>query len=293
MKNLRTTITLLLTFLFLNPSFAQVRVGVWEIHAGNEGVVNFKTSTIEERKAAFEQGKNNIPKENDAGWKLAKTNQDGTVDFSERSVLTQCGEQIDFTYFQTTVNVPTNVNMTNFMVSYDEADDGARIYFFNSKFPKGSFSEASDLIGNQKSYKAVDLKDQVVKGENRIVIVQYDQCPVLNKVKGIRIKVNGEEIAPTAPGEEVALAILPSKFRIHAYSVNGKRVEKGSDYWMSFQPNEAGDMKAGRILSAKTGTVMEIEKETVNAGKGIVALSSLKYLRQAAHRKGYPAERCK
>ncbi len=271
MRTLHTTIALLLVL--FNSVFAQVQVSGWKMHPGNEGVVNFKTSTTEERKAAFEQGKKNIPKDSDAGWKPAKTNQDGTVDFSERSVLTQCGQQVDFTYFQTTVNVPANVNMTNFTVSYDEADDGARIYFFNSKHPNGSFSEASDLIGNQKSYKVVDLKDQVVKGENiRIVIVQYDQCPVLNKVKGIRIKVNGEEVAPVVPGKEIALAVLPTKFRLHAYSVNGKRVEKGSNYWMGFKPDEQGDVRIGRILGASAGTVMEFEKEEMDKGKGIVAL---------------------
>ena len=264
MKMLYTTMALLLTLVLSNPALSQVEVGNWEMHRGNEGIVKFRTSNTDERKKAFEIGKKNLPGEKASGWSQAKTSPDGTVDFSEKSVLTQCGEQLDFTYFQTMVFVPTNENLSHLTLSYDEGDDGARIYFFNSKYPNGSFSETSDLIGNQKAHREVDLKDQIVKGEhNRIVIVQYDQCPVLNKVRGVRIKANGKEIKPT---------VLPDKFKLHAYSVNGQRVEKGSNYYMAFNPSEQGDAKPGRILNPGKGTVLNIVKETVDASKGIVAL---------------------
>ncbi|WP_373331289.1 AbfB domain-containing protein [Salmonirosea aquatica] len=267
MKTIYNTIILLLVITCFNQTFAQIEVGNWEMHRGNEekeGPTKFRTSTTEERKAAFDIGKKKLPDEKASGWRQAKTNPDGTVNFSEKSILTQCGQQLDFTYFQTTVFVPTNETLSNLTVSYDEGDDGARIYFFNSKYPNGSFSETSDLIGNQKAHREVDLKDQIVKGEhNRIVIVQYDQCPVLNKVRGVRIKANGKEIKPT---------VLPDKFKLHAYSVNGQRVEKGSNYYMAFNPSEQGDAKPGRILNPTKGTVMNIVKETVDANKGIIAL---------------------
>lgn len=347
-------------------AFSQAVVSPWQIHEGKEGIVKFKSTSTEERKAAF--GKAQIPPKNDAGWKLAETKPDGTINFSRSSVLKQCQGELDFTYFQASVNVPANVDVTSFTLSYDLADDGARIYFFNSKFPNGKFDESSDLIGNQGNQKTVNLKDLIVKGEeNRIVIVQYDNCPVLNRIVGIRLKLNQQEIkqatAPVAanengvtlfehvnfggksrsygpgvheisstdmnditssvkvpngwkvtvyehwkttgqsviltedtkdlaklkfndkissikvektgtaaPASTTTAQSLPDQFKLHAYSIHGKRQETGSDYWMGFNPNEAGTNKSGKILNQQNGTVMIIEKTVIDASKGIIAL---------------------
>ena len=263
MKTLHTTITLLLILVFLNPAFAQVRVGAWEIHEGNEGVIDFATPDMAARVAAF--GKAKIPAESDPKWETAKTQADGTVDYPDLGEnVKRCAQQLDFTYFQTTVNIPDNVDLKNstFTVSFDKADDGARIYFFNDTHKNGSFKEGSDLILNQSKYKEVDLKYQLARGENRLVIVQYNQC-TKNSLRGIRVKVNSKEIPPT---------VLPRKFSLHGYSVNGKRVEKGSNYWIAYNPKEQDKFVKGRILSPQNGTVMQIEKVNLDEAKGIVGL---------------------
>ena len=261
MKISYITFVLLLVIACFNLFIAQVKVGAWEIHEGNEGVIDFATPDVSARKAAFEKAK--IPAESDPKWETARTKANGTVDYPDLGEnVKSCAKQVDFTYFQTHVFVPDNVHMQNFTVSYDKADDGARIYIFNDKNTNGSFDERSDLILNQSKYQAADLKGLLAKGENRLVIVQYNQC-IHNSIMGIRSKVDSKEIPP---------AVLPRKFSLHAYSINGKRVEKGSDYWMGFIPSEKGPRIPGRILSAKTGTVMEIEREDVDIEKGLIAL---------------------
>jgi len=260
MKSLYAVFTSFFLLVCINLSVAQEQISAWEIHYGNDGLIEFPTQTDAQRKEAF--GKATIPEKSDPRWELAKTQKDGTVNYPDLGEnVKKCAQQLDFTYFQTFVKIPKNADLQSFTVSYDKADDGARIYFFNSKYPKGHYNEASDLIRNASNYKKVDLKDQLVKGEdNRIVIVQYNQC-TKNSIMGIRVEVNSREIVP---------AVLPTRFRLHAYSISGKRVEKGSNFWMGFNPTEKGPRITGRILSAQTGTVMEIEKEEVD--KGIIAL---------------------
>ncbi len=270
MKILYTMIKMLVAVICFSPAFAQVQVGAWKIHEGNEGVIEFKTPDMAARIAAF--GMAQIPAKTDPKWETAKTKSDGTLNYPDLGEnVKKCAQQLDFTYFQTSVFIPKNVDLKTFTVSYDRADDGARIYFFNSSHKNGSFQQGSDLIGNASKYQEVDLKDQLVKGEeNRIVIVQYNQC-TKNSIMGVRIKVNSQEVLP---------AVLPTKFRLHAYSISGNRVEKGSDHWMGFdkaaQKKNAGDgNKAyyeGKIVNPKNATVMEFERVDVDKEKGIIML---------------------
>ena len=172
MKILRILLSLLVLTSCSTGLFAQARVSAWQIHEGNEGngngIIAFNTSATSDansRRAAFEKGI--IPPQKDTGWKPAKTNSDGTVNFSQRSRISDCGNQLDFTYFQATVFVPKNIDLKTLTVSYDRADDGARIYFFNSKHPTGHFNENSDLVGG--SAKPFDLKDEVIKGKKIVL----------------------------------------------------------------------------------------------------------------------------
>lgn len=271
MKTKSTLIVLLLSLFCVGLSFAQIQVSAWEIHRGNEGVVNFATPTNEARIAAFEKA--SIPEKSDPKWELAKTSDDGTVNYPDLGEsVTKCAEQLDFTYFQTFVNIPNNVDLKTltFTVSYDKADDGARVYFFNDSNKTGSFKAGSELLRNASQYKEVPLQDQLAKGVNRIVIVQYNQC-TKNSIIGIRIKVNSKEITP---------AVLPTRFRLHAYSINGKRVDKGSNYWMGFDKNAKKVNVAnnnatyyeGSIVDPAKATVMEFERVDVDKEKGIIAL---------------------
>lgn len=187
--------TLLVGFGSLN-AVAQIKVKPWVMNEGSEGVITQNLS-IHGDPNAYKFAK--IPSANDGGWKAAPIDAQGNVSMDRGSVI-KCLEEIDFTYFQTTVTIPANTNVSDFKVSYDNADDGARIYFFNSKFPNGTFDANSDLVGKHANFASTNLKDKVVAGENRIVIVQFDDCADANSIHGIRVTVNGKEIvAAVAP----------------------------------------------------------------------------------------------
>lgn len=190
-KSFMAILTLVLGHTFM---MAQITVSPWQIHEGKEGIVSHYNPNNGDP-SAYEKAK--IPAQNDNGWKDAPKNSAGDV-FIDRSSTIQCLQELDFTYFQTTVDISANTRVDKFNVSYDKADDGARIYIFNSKFPNGTFDPAADLIisNGRNSTGNVDLKGKIVSGSNRIVIVQFDDCADRNTVSGINIIVNGKEIAP-------------------------------------------------------------------------------------------------
>ena len=130
---------------------SQISVKPWEIHEGTEGILKHKNS-IHGDPNAYKLAK--TPDVKDAGWKLAPKDAKGDVSMKRVSVIL-CREEIDFTYFQTIVNIPANTAVTDFKVSYDNADDGARIYLFNSKFPNGNFDPKSDLVGKHANFASV------------------------------------------------------------------------------------------------------------------------------------------
>lgn len=176
-----------------NAMYAQ-QISPWQIHEGKEGVINH-IGKFNGDPSAYT--KMTIPTKNDAGWKNAPKDANGNV-YLDRSSALKCLQQLDFTYFQTTVNIPANVSVSEFKVSYDKADDGARIYFFNSKFPNGTFDPRADLVISQSrdNVGSVNLKDKIASGENRVVIVQFDDCADKNSVHNIKIVVNGREVKP-------------------------------------------------------------------------------------------------
>ncbi len=181
------------------------QISSWQIHEGNEGVINhvgrFNGDPMAYTKMA-------IPAKADRGWKETPKDANGNV-YLDRSSTLKCLQQLDFTYFQTTVNIPANVLVNEFKISYDKADDGARIYFFNSKFPNGTFDPKADLVISQSrdNVGSINLKDRVAPGENRVVIVQFDDCADRNSVHNIKISVNGREIKPVSAPASVPVNV--------------------------------------------------------------------------------------
>lgn len=192
-------LTLFLSLLLSATLEGQVTVSPWQVHKGTQGIIKLdsKLSEFGDPKA-YEHKK--IPNENDSGWKSAKLVND-LLHFNEKSGIgdyrsQDCKKMLDFTYFQTTVDVPDNENLSTFTVSYDKADDGARIYFFNAD-GKEHFDPKADLkfvINEKPKTGKVDLKHLVKPGKNRVVIVQFDCCGGGNTVEGIHINVNGKKI---------------------------------------------------------------------------------------------------
>ena len=213
-KLLRIVATLFIVF-GTTEAVSQISVSPWKIHEGKEGVLAHEGKFAGDP-SAYPWAK--IPASNDSGWLPAPLDAKGNVSMRRTSVL-KCRKEIDFTYFQTIVNVPANTTVTDFKVSYDNADDGARIYLFNSKFPNGTFDEKSDLVGKNSSFTSTNLNDKVSSGENRIVIVQFDDCATGNNISGIHIQVNGKEVKPTTA---VAAAKKPT-----TTATSGTNIAKG------------------------------------------------------------------
>lgn len=200
MKNVNLLKIAMTTFVILGAAKinAQISVSPWQmLNRGKGAIVQFANSMNGDPKA-YSQAK--IPAKNDAAWKSAPLDSNGNVFLKEKSSI-PCLKALDFTYFQAIVNIPANVAVKDFEVSYDTADDGVRAYIFNSKSPAGgSFDPKADLIYARDKGKpqAVNLKNLIAPGENRVVIVQFDDCAVGNTVHNIRINVNGSEVKPVA-----------------------------------------------------------------------------------------------
>ena len=175
-----------------------VRVGQWEVHEGKEGFVDFTTDTDAQRKDAL--NKASIPAAGDAGWSMAEkmSATDSAAKYVKQSKITKPKRQLDFTYFQSIVTIPPGYALKTFEVYYDKVDDAARVWIYNERNPKGVFLSEADMIRPSANKATADLKAYVVPGDNRIVVVQYDQHPPGNNITGVRIKVDGAEVkAPT------------------------------------------------------------------------------------------------
>ena len=95
-------------------------------------------------------------------------------------------------------NGSTNYNVSSLNVAFTAADDGARAYIFNSAHPNGAFIGEISLGGSPTSQNYASLS---VAGEiNRLVIVQFDDCPSGNNLTGAKVKVNGNVVAINTGG---------------------------------------------------------------------------------------------
>mgnify|MGYP003381956444 CR=1 FL=1 len=165
----------------------------WRMNLG-EGPQNLK------KRQAFTGDPNaysvmQIPPSSDGGWTPAKVVNGKARNSDTRSKLGGCGDQADFTFFETKVTVPANVVIKSVTVTYERADDGARIYVFNKDSPAGgAFDPKADLNQNTKAAVQFDVTKLLRVGENRIVIAQFDDCKVLNNIEGISIALNGVPI---------------------------------------------------------------------------------------------------
>ncbi len=254
LSNLCLAIFVFATMPGLSTLTAQITVSPWEIHEGTEGIVKHD-NPVNGDPSAYQKMK--MPAQTAGGWIPAPKDVNGNV-FIDRSSTVQCRKELDFTYFQTVVSIPQNTEIKQFVIAYDKADDGARIYIFNSKYPNGTFDSNADLIisSGRNNTGTVDLKDKIAPGVNRIVIAQFDDCADRNGLRGIHVKVNGSEVPPVVS--------LPDKFKVLAYSVNQGKTADKDNYWFALNANDS----RGRILSEKklTGGAKWMEIDEISLG---------------------------
>jgi hypothetical protein len=188
------------------PSFAQIRTP-WQQHDGLEvtpanplGLVQFSCSPaihgdICEYDVAV------IPPVLDAGWGPAPNGE--TIGFSVYpsrvcSAPVSCMAYGDFTYFQTLVDIPASVVVTEFTIAFSGMDDGSRVTIFNSTYPGGFVVPGSYVyLGGSGT---TDLEALVVSGEiNRVVVTQVDDCCVENNLNSAIVVLNGEIVVDAKP----------------------------------------------------------------------------------------------
>ncbi len=100
-------IKLPLTFMLImlvQSGFSQgITISPWKMNKGG-GAISFSLNN-HGNPAAYTQA--NIPGASDPNWVAAPVNASGEINYSVNSILTKCLQQLDFTYFETYINIPT------------------------------------------------------------------------------------------------------------------------------------------------------------------------------------------
>jgi len=119
-----------------------------------------------------------------------------TIGMVVGSRLPGCMTNVDFTLFQTFVDIPFGTTLSTFTISLSGMDDGARITIFNSTYPSGLVIPGSYVyLGGSGTS---NLASYVAAGEtNRVVITQVDDCAVGNNLQRAEVNLNGTVIPPT------------------------------------------------------------------------------------------------
>jgi hypothetical protein len=157
------------------------------------------------------------------------------------SRLPGCWTYLDYTFFQTLVEIPTGTTLTSFTIDFSGMDDGSRITVFNSANPGGLVIPGSYVYLGRTGTS--DLAPYMVIGEtNRVVITQIDDCAVGNNLQTANVVLNGDVITPE-----------PENFDPELISV-GTSVDEGSTASTTGSVSDSdGDTVA---LSASSGTVV-------------------------------------
>jgi concanavalin A-like lectin/glucanase superfamily protein/surface protein with Ig-like domain/type IX secretion system substrate protein len=179
---------------FLQTAFSQVTITPWKMNKGG-GAINY---SLPNHGNPLAYSQMHIPSIADPNWTAAPVDSNGAINFNPRSILSRCLQQLDFTYFETFINIPANFNVSSLNVAFSAADDGARAYIFNSAHPNGAFIGQISLGGSPTSVNYASL---TVAGEsNRLVVVQFDDCPSGNTLRGAKVNVNGSPVAISTGG---------------------------------------------------------------------------------------------
>ncbi|NVJ48628.1 MAG: thrombospondin type 3 repeat-containing protein, partial [Cytophagia bacterium] len=174
-----------------------------------------------------------IPETSDENWEAAPLDGNGAILFGGSNASNlgayTCRTALDFTYFETFIDIPENFEITDLTVTFGAADDGARAYIFNSAHPEGAFRGQIALGDNSAVIN--DYSDLAVAGElNRLVIVQFDDCATGNNLRDAQITVNGEEIPVdnSAPPVVIAQDITVALGNDGTFVLEPSQVDNGS-----------------------------------------------------------------
>jgi hypothetical protein len=163
-----------------------------------------------------------IPSPDDPGW-IPAPDPDiiGYVQFpSTLWGVYDCRIAGEFTYFRTFVSIPSNVEVTEFVISTLGVDDGIRVTILNSSYPGGLVTPGSYVFLGATGSTA-DLKDYVVSGEvNTVIITHVDDCSANSTLDQVDIVLNGEVVPVLI---EVGIDIKPGSYP-NCLNINGHGV---------------------------------------------------------------------
>lgn len=217
---------------FSAAAFAQVSRSPWQMHKGQDVIkleqqLPSNGALAENGYIAFDRA--SIPAEGD-GWQPAPNPETigfGGLDASDFGrVGAQCRQAVDYTYFQTFVDVAAGARVDEFKIAFRGMDDASRITIFNAAHPEGQIvpgSYVTRAAGNTEA-ATTDLKALVRPGKNRVVVTQVDWCPQGNQLQSAQVRLNGSTI--TTSGETVLGPFLSTSHGdVHIRSTDGLRYD--------------------------------------------------------------------
>jgi hypothetical protein len=138
-----------------------------------------------------------IPAEDHAGW---LPHAPANISFDDPSTLCdvcECRRGGDFTYFQTSFDLPAGYGVTSLIVTIANVDDGVRITLFNSSHPAGVTPEGSyAYLGGGST---ANLAAFTAPGHNRVVLTHVDDCCEVRRIANATITLNGTPVG-ACPG---------------------------------------------------------------------------------------------
>lgn len=198
---------LALTAGFALPAFAQVSRTPWQMHEGQpviklDAELPSNGALPENDYIAFQRA--SIPAEGN-GWMPAPNSETISFGGSRASQIEAaggvCRRAVDYTYFQTFVDVPTGSRVDEFKIAFQGMDDASRITIFNSAHPDGRVVDGSYVLRSAAGSPATttDLHALVTSGRNRVVITQVDWCPSGNTLQSAQVQLNGSMVEAAQP----------------------------------------------------------------------------------------------
>jgi len=117
-----------------------------------------------------------------------------------------CLTSLDYTFFQTLVEIPVGTTLSGFTIFFSGMDDGSRVTIFNSTYPAGHVVPGSTVqLGGSLT---LDMTPFANVGEtNRVVITQIDDCATGNNLQTALINLNGSVITPNDPPEIDSISV--------------------------------------------------------------------------------------
>lgn len=221
------TLGLSLGFGMATAAHAQVSRTPWQMHAG-QGVIKLDTplpgngALPENGYVAFNGAE--IPAEG-SGWVAAPHGDVIGFGGPQASQIDEaggsCRNAIDYTYFQTFVDVANNARVDEFKIVFNGMDDASRITIFNNRHETGTVVDGSYVSRASAASTTTDLKDLIAPGRNRVVITQVDWCPNGNQLQSAQVSLNGTNIAVDEPRREPGPFVPASHGDVHVRTLDG------------------------------------------------------------------------